>query len=122
MIYTGEQLIITDPIVQEYKLEIIAEGDGHKDYTTVNSENPFKLESLSPNPTSNQVLINYHIQGAVSAYIIISNLQATISNNYIIETTQSAAIINLSGYVPALYVVTLVCDGEVVESKNLIIQ
>lgn len=86
------------------------------------SESPYELESLSPNPAFNQVQVNYQAQGAVSAYITITSVQSPTSNNYILNTEESTMSINLSGYVPGIYVVTLVCNGEVIESKNLAIQ
>jgi len=122
LVYSGEQLIVTDPIAKEYKLEIIADSDGHKDYTSVNSECPFKLESISPNPASSQIQICYLTQGANSSYISITSLQAAINNNYILNNTQSDITIDVSTYNTGIYIVTLVCDGQVIESKNLVIQ
>lgn len=122
LVHSGEQLTVTDPIAQEYKLEVIANSDGHKDYTTVNSECPFKLESISPNPASNQIQVCYQTQGANSSYISITSTQTAISNNHIISNAQDDIQIDVSGYSLGTYVVTLVCDGQVIESKNLVIQ
>jgi len=121
-VHTGEQLRVTNPIAQEYKLEIIAESDGHKDYTTLNSKSPYHLGSISPNPASNQVQVDFNVKDASSAYIMITSTQTAVSNNYILDISQSKTNINISNYIPSTYVLSLVCNGEIVESKNLVIQ
>ncbi|MBW2960827.1 S8 family serine peptidase [Mesonia aestuariivivens] len=122
LVHMGVQLTVTDPIAQEYKLEIIADSDGHKDYTSVNSESPYKLESLSPNPANDQVLVTYEAQGAVSGYISITSIQTAVSNNYILNVNNPDLNVDVSTYTPGIYVVALSCDGEIIETKNLIIQ
>ncbi len=123
LVYSGEQLTVTSPIAQEYKLEIIANSDGHKDYAMVNSESPYTLESLSPNPANNdQVQVNYKAEGAVSGYISITSTQTAVSNNYILNANDPNLSIDVSTYSPGTYVVALICDGEIIETKNLIIQ
>lgn len=122
LVYSGEQLTVTSPIAQEYKLEIIADSDGHKDYATINSESSYKLQSLSPNPANDQVQINYNAQGAISGYISITSTQTAVSNNYILNVNTPNLSIDVSTYTPGTYVVALFCDGEIVETKNLVIQ
>ena len=122
LVYSGQQLTVTDPVAQEYKLEVIAASDGHKDYTTVNSESPYKLESLSPNPASNQTEVCYNVGNASSAYIMVTSTQTAVSNNYIVNPNQTSLIIDVSNYPMGTYVVTLVVEGEIMEHKNLVIQ
>ncbi|SEA43102.1 S8 family serine peptidase [Psychroflexus halocasei] len=122
LLHSGDQLTITSPIAQEYKLEIIADSDGHKDYALLNSDNLGQLTSISPNPANDQVQIDYQIQGVVSAYISITSIQTAESNNYVINLNDSNIDIDVSTYTSGSYVVALFCDGVNVETKNLIIQ
>lgn len=43
-----------------------------------------------------------------------------LSNNYLLNSNSSQKTIDLSSYQSGHYIVTLVCDGQMAESKNLI--
>ena len=120
LIYTGTDLTVSPAITQTYKLEIIADTDGYKDYAeiTVNIT-PYHIESLVPNPASNQVTVNYDVEGAVSAYLMLVNQTTSNSDNYILDLEESSVTIDLSAYPLGLYSVVLVCDGDIYSSKNL---
>ena len=76
----------------------------------------------STNPASSQVTINYQIFGADSGYISITSTQTAISNNYILGVNATSVNLDVSTYSTGNYVVALKCNGEIVETKNLIIQ
>lgn len=46
--------------------------------------------------------------------------KSLLSNNYLLNSNSSQKTIDLSSYQSGHYIVTLVCDGQVVDSKNLI--
>lgn len=122
LIYTGREFEVSPEMTRKYKLEVVSE-DGFKDYSEVEvAVNPYKLISISPIPVNSEVQINYDIQGSTSAYIIITDSANGISNNYIldIDTNSTQTIINMDTYQAGNYIVTLVCDGAIVNSKNLI--
>jgi len=120
LIYSGREFTLTPEITKKYKLEVIAE-DGFKDYSEIKVKViPYKLISLSPNPANTEVQINYNIENSNSAYIMISGITNNISNNYLLNSNSSQKTIDLSSYQSGHYIVTLVCDGQMVESKNLI--
>ena len=77
---------------------------------------------MSPNPASNQVNVNYKAQGSSSAYIMITNITIGTSNNYILNPNELETSIDISNYPKGIYGVALVCDGIIVDAKNLIIQ
>ncbi len=110
-------------VTKKYKLEIISTIDGFKDYDEVEiTVNPYKLESLIPNPASSQVTVNYIAGGASSAYVMVVNMNTGSSDNYILDIQQSSTSIDVSTYTNGLYNIILVCDGEVQNSKTLIKQ
>ena len=120
LIYSGREFTLTPEITKKYKLEVIAEH-GFKDYSEIKIKViPYKLISLSPNPTNTEVQINYNIENSNSAYIMISGITNNISDNYLLNIKSSQKTIDLSSYQSGHYIVTLVCDGQMVESKNLI--
>lgn len=120
LIYTGPTLTISPEMTQKYKLEIIANSDGYKDYDEVEiTVKPYSLDNMTPNPASGQVSIHYDAHEAGSAYLMITNAATAISNNYILNVQQNEYIVDVSAYAPGIYVVSLVCNGEVVASGNL---
>ena len=110
-------------VSKKYKLEIISNSDGYKDYDEVEvTVNPYKLESLAPNPATSQVTVTYDTQGATSAYLMVVSAHDGTSNNYIVDTTETSVNIDISSYPSGTYAVALVCDGDIQDSKNLLKQ
>ncbi len=123
LIYTGTDLTVSPDVTKRYKLEIISNIDGFKDYDEVEiTVNPYKIESLVPNPASSQVTVNYLSDGATSAYVMVVNMNTGSSDNYILDVQQASTTINISNFTSGMYNIILVCDGEVYNSKTLIKQ
>ncbi|MBW2960961.1 hypothetical protein [Mesonia aestuariivivens] len=80
------------------------------------------MQSISPYPAINNVIINYQINGATSGYMSITSTQTAISNNYILDINATSVNIDVSVYPTGTYVVALKCNGEIVATKNLVIQ
>src|SRR5690554_2668725 len=127
MIHTGKNFTLTDNFAGEYKLEVISETDGHKDYfrlTIPVNATQDQLISLSPNPATNSVSAEYQIgQNATNASLIIIPFFGNAQNHYSIDLTSFDTIIdiNLLGYPTGHYVVILMVDGQAVHAKQLII-
>lgn len=125
LIYTGKNLTVSTDIVKKYKLEIISEIDGYKDYDEIKVKlKPSIIEKISPNPSSNEIKVNYKLNGISSAYLMIIDQYGnnSESNNYIISPESSYVNINISNYSNGFYTIILVCDGQIVDTKTLIKQ
>lgn len=122
LIYTGTELTVSPEITKTYKLEIISDLDGFKDYkeVEVTGNSPYSLGTIVPNPASSQVTVSYDASSATSAYLIIINTVTAGSENYILNTNSNQISLNLSNYTSGIYTVTLVCNGAIVDSKSLI--
>ena len=121
LIYTGQNFEITPEIAKTYKLEVIAQKDGFKDYSKIEVEGiPFEIKSLSPNPANQSVLVNYYVASNSSSYLIVTDLNNGESNNYILDSNASELTVGLSAYQAGTYSITLVSGGKIIESKNLI--
>ncbi len=120
LIYTGTDLTVAPDVTQTYKLEIITDLDGFKDYDEIEvTVNPYLLQSLVPNPASNVVEVNYDAEDATSAYLMVTNTSNGTSNNYILDTTEFHTNLDISSYPAGLYSVALVCNGQIQQSKTL---
>lgn len=113
---------VSPEITKTYKLEIVSDLDGFKDYKEieVSGNSPYSLGTLVPNPASSQVTVSYDASSATSAYVIVTNTITAGSDSYILDTNTNQVTLNLSGYSNGIYTITLICDGTVVDSKNLI--
>ncbi len=122
LISSGTSLILDSDKFGKYTLEVVADADGYKDYYEIDIKNPLCIKNLAPNPATGQVTISYQIGSGNSAYLMLTNFNSTISNNYILDEAQHQIDLDLSGYQPGIYIVSLICNGEITDSKNLVIQ
>lgn len=119
-IHTGMTVTVSPNTTEEFRLEVISSLDGFKDYDEILvSVKPYRILSLSPNPTSSQVTINYNAEGVDSAYIKILNQSTSAFDTYVIDPSLNEIIIDMSLKPYGLYSVVLVCDGEIQDMKNL---
>ncbi len=122
LIYSGKDFTVSPEITEKYKLEVIAELDGVKDYDEVEVKvKEFEILSLSPNPATSQVNVEYKANNASSAYLMIMMPYGS-SYNYILDVNQSQTSINVSGYQTGVYNVILVCNGQAVDALTLVVQ
>ncbi len=122
LIFTGKDMTVSPEITKKYKLEVIATVDGVKDYDEVSVKvKEFEIISLSPNPSSDQVTVEYKANNATSAYLMVS-MPYGAQYNYILDVTQDNTTIDVSGFQPGAYSVILVCNGQGGDTETLIVQ
>lgn len=110
-------------MTEKYKLEVIANADGFKDYDEVIIEvKDCYIDNVSPNPASNNVMVNYKVENRNYAYIMVLNSTATTSNNYILDVNQTQTTFNVSNFQQGVFSVILICDGVAVDMKSLTVQ
>lgn len=124
LVHTGEDFTLTPDLTQKYKLEIIATVDGFKDYDEVEiTVNKNKITVLSPNPASSNLFIDYDIEETItSAYFVLVEHTSSQSNQYIIDLTTNSKQIDVSNLPNGTYTLVLICDGQITDYTNLIIQ
>lgn len=119
-ISSGQTLSVTNTNLKDYKLEVIADSDGHKDYKIFTVKEDRSITSISPNPTLNDFTINYKVGTANSAFVTITNVMTGVSNNYILDLSNNSKSINLSNNPSGQYIINLVTDNVIVDTKNLL--
>ena len=94
--------------------------------TSVNTESeikPNKIVSVQPNPATDQITVAYELNGAENASIFITNYYFTgNSDNYVLDINSQSKTFNIQTYTAGIYVITLICDGIVVDSKTFVKQ
>ena len=77
-----------------------------------------KIVSIHPNPAIDEITVTYTLNEVENAQIRISSYyHKSIYDNYILDVTTQNKTINIYNYPIGVYVVTLVCDGEVADYK-----
>lgn len=67
--------------------------------------------------------VEYDAEGAGSAYLMLTNASSgTTVQNVSLNTFDTQTTLNLSSVSSGNYLVILVCDGQIIDSKNLQIQ
>lgn len=123
LIFTGKDLQVTGDVTKKYKLEIIANIDGYKDYDEIEVKiKSNKIISISPNPASSTVSLNYYLNNVSSAYIMAVGSTNGTSNNYILDITNTNIEFDISNYQFGYYTFALVCDGTIVDVINVLKQ
>lgn len=108
-------------VAKAYKLEVIADYDGHIDYKTVETEDKRQIEHLSPNPATTSLDIGYKIAENDNAYIMLTHSNTGLSYNYVINSNNSNQLIPVDQLPQGNYIVNLIANGEILDTKNLII-
>jgi hypothetical protein len=119
-ISTGQTLNITNTLLKEYKLEVIADSDGHKDYEIFTAKEVRSITQMTPNPTQNNVTIFYNCGSANTAFISVTNVNSGLSDNYLLDLSKTYETINLGTKPLGQYIVNLVTDNVIVDTKQLL--
>ena len=123
LIHSGTSINVSPEEFSTYILEVISEADGYKDYDEVDVLVQYNwLETISPNPASTQISIDYNFQQGTAASIMLLNSTATYQQSYPISLGSSNKQININSYTSGSYSVILLVDGIAVDSQTLIIQ
>lgn len=124
LIYEGADFNMSVEVGKKYKLEVITLLDGYKDYSEVEVKfNPNEITSAYPNPTSGIINIEYKINEGESAYLAVSGIYGTnASDNYVLDINQNNVSLNIADYQTGIYLVALIVNGEIADTKTIIKQ
>ncbi|TXK75201.1 hypothetical protein [Mesonia sp. HuA40] len=108
--------------IEEKEAEIRFYRVEHKVYAWLSSENPFSFKGQGLNPFKERVQENHITQGTSLDQIRITFTPLAVYDNYILKVKNPNLSIDVSNYASGIYVVIPYCDGEIIASKNLVIQ
>jgi hypothetical protein len=121
LIYSGSDFTVSNLVAKEYKLEVIAESDGHKDYKTEATEDKRGIENISPNPASSGTVISYTVASTDTVYIMLTHSTTGMQHNFILNAVNNSITLPTSLLAQGQYVVNLVANGIMIDAKHLII-
>ncbi|MDR1793168.1 MAG: M4 family metallopeptidase [Bacteroidales bacterium] len=121
----GEGETITTNVYepQSYKLEVIAEEDGYKDYDMVyvgyQSDN--KIENIQPNPAQDFITVFYQVNNVQNAQLEIKSIHYfSFVSNYFLNINDNNLTIDISNFPIGMCSVSLICDGQIVDNKTFV--
>lgn len=122
-ISTGRDLTVAPEFTQEYKVEIIAESDGFKDYDEVEVRvNRGIIQGITPNPASTTASIQYNIPTGTSAELMLTNVNNGNTQYFTLNINATSIVLDVSTYAFGIYGITLVVDGQMVDHESLVIE
>ena len=120
LIQTGPDLSVSPVISTKYKLEVIAETDGVKDYDEVEVKvKEHEITNIAPNPTIGTTLVHYRLTNATSAYLVLTMPYSGVNNQYILNVAGDQTTLNLDALPPGVYTLRLMVNGQQKDVKNL---
>lgn len=124
LIHSGEDFTFTGSFAGEYTLEVIAENDAHKDYyfyLVETQQNDNQILSLTPNPASTAVQVNYQVNNATNASLQLVKLFDSFSTTFTLNPNESEINLNIANYPMGIYAEVLIVDGQPVHGVQLIV-
>jgi len=80
-----------------------------------------KIESINPNPASNQITVKYLIETGDNAVLKLIHLTNGTFYNYMLDNNQDTKDIDLTNFSSGQYIVNLISSGQILDTQNLII-
>lgn len=119
-VYSGASFTTTPAASTGYRLEVISLTDGFKDY----DETAVKIltgdfTTVSPNPTTGEVTVQYQIENAASAQLVLYYPFNGLSATYPVDVTADHATIDLSTEPVGVYSLVLICSGQAMDVANV---
>jgi len=121
LLYSGSDFTVSSLVAKEYKLEVIADYDGHIDYKVVQTEDKREISYMTPNPATSVVDIGYKISENDNAYVMLTHSITGLNYNYVLDAINSSQSIPVDQLPQGTYIVNLVANGNILDTKNLII-
>ncbi|MFT6981291.1 MAG: hypothetical protein ACJAUD_000054 [Crocinitomicaceae bacterium] len=117
---SGLEVEVSPTNTTTYELEVIATADGFKDYdeVTVNVYE-YVIQSVSPNPASTTITVDYLAATAANAQLDIIGLNSNDFMTHTLDTTLSSSTFDISQLSTGIYSVILICDGVLVDVVQL---
>lgn len=122
LVFSSPEVILPVDASDKYKLEVISENDRYKDYDEIDVKNLYGITSISPNPSSDFVKITYRIPNTNNekTSIKITPLNGIGAKTY--STNKDNISVDVSSYTTGIYIVSLIYEDAIIDTKNLIIK
>lgn len=117
LLHSGVDFLIDNSFVQTYILELKSKEDGFIDFSEINLNNDQVTNGLIiyPNPGNSIVNIEYNVTNG-SSCLLVTKVDNTLSNNYILDPTQNIKQLDVSNYPNGYYLFSLINNNQVIKT------
>ena len=124
LVFEGASFETSLDLGKKYKLEIITNKDGYKDYSEVEIKLlPNNMPSVYPNPVSDVLTVEYQINEGSSAYLSLMGLYGThVIHNYILNLEETTTTLNVANLPLGIYTLALIVDGQLQALQTILKQ
>lgn len=121
---TGQNLTTYPTYNQQYILSVTSLENGYKDKDTVSViVKKAIINAITPNPANTQCNVSYNLsQDVSSATIRLTDVAGLVVYSSEVDINQTTKTINLQSIASGQYNVQIICCGEILDNKILIIQ
>ena len=122
LVYEGKDFTIENAVAAKYNLQVIDFVDGINNYKEVELiYKPNRLIAMYPNPANQLTTLNYKLNEADSAYILVASYYGTNSatNVYMVNLETNETTIDVGNFNTGLYLVALVVNNNIADMKIL---
>jgi len=121
LLHTGMVYPISPDSTTNYKLEVTATDDGYRDIDEVkiNVKNDY-IKIISPNPATGNATIGYKVVSSNQGNLILSQTNGH-SETFSLDLSQNSKTVSLTGFTTGLCTVSLQINGQIVDTKTLLI-
>lgn len=104
-----------------YKLKVKAASDGAVNYATVSLDKIPVMEAVSPSPFDNELTISLRRAAKGSTHVLITGVtNPSVQKDFLMRNGESRMTIYTSNYPKGTYLVTIMEDGEILDTKTVV--
>jgi hypothetical protein len=122
LVYEGKDYTIDSAIAKKYNLQVIDLVEGINSYKEVELiYKPNRLIAMFPNPANQFTTLNYKLNEADAAYIMVASYYGTnnATNVYMVNLETNETTIDVGNFNTGLYLVALVVNNNIADMKIL---
>lgn len=118
----GKELLLSPETGnREYKLKVCAENDAAINYAFTSVTQKQGLEKITPIPFKDRINVKLSLPADDDTYISLTPVNAVNkTENYHVTSGESEMTIYISNYVKGTYLVSLLRNGKVIDSRHIV--
>lgn len=117
----GQNIALPLDRVGEYKLRVIADSDGAVSYASVNVESLMKIDEMSPLPFLGNLNIKISAPATGNTKVRLTSIaMPSFVREYVFNSSEKSLNIDTSQYVKGVYIVNLLENNVIMDTKRII--
>ena len=118
----GEEVtVVPSQKTRKYRLQVRAKEDGAVNYAETAVDSYFTIKTVSPNPFTTQLTVKLNAVAGSNTFVRLTPVSGSgASEDYRIKSGEEEVTIYTSGYSKGVYVLSLLNNGKVLDSRQVV--